>query len=580
MKQIKLLIFLIVFTGIVATVALYYSWYTKKDHIEELTYIPDTYWLQLQQIPAVNSSMYDCVVDEAGIAHIVWAVQCKKGSGMEIRHLALNKDGEVRSPATILQTNPRIADLVIELAAGRLKVYWIGQGSGERLNLYESTASLEGRALGLRTLLTNEFLQAADLNMAKAPDGGRLLLWTDQQEWTAKRDEVRYLKALVLKADGKVGRVQQVVVAGGSASLPKLALDQRGGYHLVWCERVYQDSVKMYYQHLQADGTAEGRACLIDQGKISAISTLVAEGRFWVAWAKEKNEFYRVADILGTVLELNNPGGPHKIVKLTRDGANYSPALGLDEAKNIRLLYIKNKNNYKNIVHQTYQGDFTHEIGIAQWMSPESYPAEKVEVYRDPAGHLHVACLEIGDHTTYSLHYTNSVARRTVTPLQIIGFNAHNYKRSLVFNTIYTLVAPFFDLVIFANFFALFMSIVFTSLLYGMIYRMVMMKRLGAILERYYVALVVLGLVQMGTFFGILTVYEFIWPLELAWQHFWFVFGLPWLGALILSRVMKLRETEIMNATFTLIPWDYWLWLILMILNMPSMNYIIPPALA
>lgn len=581
MKQVKLLIFLIFFTIVAVGATLFYSWYVKKDHLATLGYIPDTYWLPPQKVEAVNSYIYDSALDEQGIFHIVWGVKSNTGDAMELKHIALDKNGKPLAPEHTLLTNPKIEGIVLGIHGGKLNISWIGQGKTEKLDLYQLTASFTGQVVEQKTIIANEFIRPQDLSVVTAPNGSTLALWGDQSEWTAKEDEARVIKTVSINPAGQVGRVQQVASGKEGAVLPRLIVDDVGRYHLVWCQRVYKEILGMYYQRLNINGEPEGAAYLLDKGYIQSLTMIVRGERLYLAWAMEKDKFYRVADIYGMVLDVQNPASPHQSIKLSKDGSNYSPVLAFDEEKHLRLVYIKNKIDYKGMVHQKYEGDFTRAIAAPQWIYPEAFPAAKLSVKSDALGHLHVACLELADHTKYSIQYTNSVVRQTITPMQIVGLNSKNYKRSLLFNTVYILGAPVLDLIIFANFFGMLILMGLASFLYGMVYQIAAKRklRLGNIMERYYVALLFLGAVEMGSFFGIMHILGFKWPLMLAQQNFVLVFGLPWLGILLLSRVMKLKDTEIMNASFTLIPWGYWFWVILMILNMPALNYAIPPVL-
>lgn len=581
MKQVKLLFFLIFFTIVAVGSTFFYSWYIKKDHLATLGYIPDTYWLPPQQLTAVNSYIYDCALDQQGNFHIVWGVKGSTNENMVMKHIALDKNGQPLAQENILLSNPKIESIVLKINDGKLNIFWIGQGSTEKRDLYQLTASFTGQVLVQATLMTNEFIRPRDFSVATAPNGTLMMLWSDQNAWTTKSNEARYLKTLLVTPEGKVGRVQQLTSGAGVASLPRLIVDEVGQYHLVWCQRVYKDTLGMYYQRLSAAGVPEGAAYLLDKGYIQDLTMIARGERLYLAWAVEKDKFYRVANIFGTVLDVRNPASRHQTIQLTRDGSNYSPALAFDEENHLRLVYIKNKVDYKGMVHQSYAEDFSQALASPQWIYPEAFPASKLNVYSDANKHLHVACLELADHTTYSIHYTNSVVRQTITPMQIVGFNTKNYQRSLLFNLVYVLGAPLLDLLIFANFFGMLIFMGVASFFYGMIYQMAAKRRwkLGNIMEQYYVALPVLGAVEMASFFGIMHVLGFKWPLMLAEQHFLLVFGIPWLGVLLLGWVMKLKDTEIMNASFTLIPWSYWFWVILMILNMPAMNYAIPPLL-
>ena len=509
---------------------------------------------------------------------MVWA-QGNAEQSTDIKYAAIDQDGKVLLAPRVLLSEVNIQDVTMSVRANQIDVFWAARGEGERLDMRQVTMDTRGQILQRRTVSANSLIEVSDLQVEEAPNGGQVLVWTDHE------GEYTYVKTLGINASGKVGAIQRVTSGQISSTNPRLYMDSHGQFHLAWCKVLSRDIYELLYQPIQNDGTVVQPARLIDKGRVKGLTLVERDGRMYFAWDKNNAEVPELRDIYGTVLDLKKVVGELKVLQLSStDSSNSAPVLAFDAQNRLHMLSIKLKDEYRALVDQSYVGSFAQVYKKPSWVYPEPSPAAtEINLLTDQKNNLYLACMAVDYHKKNSyLHYANTAKPNVVNAWQIMGFNVREFKQNLLFNLTYILSSPLLFLLVFAIFFTTFGSIVFTTFLYSGLKRILRKsEQISKYLNNFYVSLGVIGGVQIFVVIGLLVFIGFEWPLDIIRHHFIYVFGLTSLATVMYSVVNRLhvKYDEPLFVAMLLIAWDYWLWIVIMTLNLPNINFIIPPVI-
>lgn len=83
------------------------------------------------------------------------------------------------------------------------------------------------------------------------------------------------------------------------------------------------------------------------------------------------------------------------------------------------------------------------------------------------------------------------------------------------------------------------------------------------------------------TFVGYLVLDEYTgwFAVDLLFEHFWFVTGVPLAVVFLFIAINKMRKKELLYAAFMASIWVYWVTLILWVMNLQAVNFNLPPVL-
>ena len=592
----KKVITFVIWTVLLLILTGYYMWLNNKDHVETLMYIPDPDWSKISEVNGVNTHIYDCAIDEKGLLNVIWVGKKRIDGEAQIQHLTIDQNGQaLTTPQTIISA-PYILNVALGVVNGELHVFYTGQDTWEKVNLLSATLSSTGKILKQQQLYSSTCSEFCDLDMMQTSDGTGLLAWVERVEGHYS------LKTLTINSEGVPGSLQSLISGNSPYSHPRILLDHQENWHLAWFQEISTEKYNLCYQQLGSTGAATVPVCIVDTGYIHSVNMTERDGILYLVWDKKTNTLAQSRDIFGTTINLQDLApetidvtaptenivlAPVKsinpIIQLTPpNSSNCAPALGFDKEKRLHLVYVKLKRDFRAIVDQAYSMNFTTQVQKTHWIYPEPCPsASEVTLLNDTQGNLYIACLGQDIQKNITFYYANSIKKEKVTPWQVIGINNRNYKESFFFNITYILSSPLINLLAFTIFFCTFALILFTSFLYSGIRSLLKKTKLTVILNNFYVSLAVIGIVQIFPLLKILGAIQLVWPLQIVQSHFWYIIGLASIATVSYSLVNRIhfKYNELLFASMLLIVWDYWIWVIIMTLNTPNINYIIPPML-
>ncbi len=163
--------------------------------------------------------------------------------------------------------------------------------------------------------------------------------------------------------------------------------------------------------------------------------------------------------------------------------------------------------------------------------------------------------------------------------------NNTDYLDSSIKSLWYVFFSTLFYMPLFFVFFINLFFIVCVSFLYVKIVENVekISLKLGSILLNLYIASFLISALYLyilhclGIDSYLIVVENRYWPLQHLQNHSIFILGIAYVFSMIYIAVTKLNKTELMNATFMVFMWLYWITLVNLVLNLPLMNFIDVP---
>jgi hypothetical protein len=285
--------------------------------------------------------------------------------------------------------------------------------------------------------------------------------------------------------------------------------------------------------------------------------------------------------IVGTVLDLDANQPNATITKISEPYTiNFAPTLAFDASGQIHVVYGKRKDDHNGIVHKVYTDDFSQVIKKAHWLFSQPQAAIDIRLMKDAQQNLYLSWFEAYLPKERRLQYMNSNQKYRITPLQITGVAPQRTLLSIFTSIAFISALPIIDYKIFCVVFVNFEVLVLILLLYYAIHRLLLFTKWNRITEMLYIPMVILmvvGLLFLLFCLGVVEEDFFKWPLELITEHGLFIVGLSTVALFIFSEFNRFREQEIMYSLFLAYLWIFWIWVILMTMYLPHLNYILPP---
>lgn len=565
----KFLTFILFTMGLLALTG-FYLWFNLHRDVEAITYVPHTEWSAPQVVPSVNSSIYDAKADDQGQLHVVW-VETTNDNDTRICYTVMSPTGQPLFPAKTLLTNSDVQALALDLSQEQVHLFWVGMGRSEMSDLFWSEFDANGQLIQQKTLLTNHYVAAEDLTIVHGANGARLLAWTDVT-WTGQR-----LQTLHVSSNGTV-HTTTITAPNETAHTPRLVVDDQHQYHLVWRKETNRDWYELIYQPLTATGAPIGSLRVMDQGEIGLAAITVRGGQVYLAWEKANPDFAQSKLIYGAIVDTNRPLEPVTPTLLSKtDSSNYAPNLGWDEHNHLRLVYAKWKDDYKSLVSQSYERDFTQIVSNTRWMYPQFIQITSVKVATDPGHRLYVTCLETQSDNQTVLHYINSFQTEHITPWQIIGLNSRDYMASLRKDLVFIIFGPGLNMFVFTFYFISVVCIIITSFIMAFLRNRFYFTKWAKLSEHFYLNFAVLCITQIFLIWAFLQLLQYEMPMELMKHHFWWIYGVSTAATIVYSLVNRVHKTEVMYASILCFAWLYWVWVIQLTLNIANLNFVVPP---
>lgn len=230
----------------------FYVWVLYHDNVSAIPYLQNKDWAAPVTIPTMNSLIYDSAVGEEGTLYTVWARRNPEKGVIDICFTAMNPQGELVIGPRALLSHANVLAVDILLRQDRFTLSWIKQEEPYVTELVQCDFTLEGAQQGTERPLTRTTDKVSDLDVVAAPGGGGILIWTEQS------GDLRQIRTARLDPFGRIGEVNQISGGEDSLSTPRLAIDSRGQYHLVWFRNLSDDNRDLYYGTLDRDGRPEG----------------------------------------------------------------------------------------------------------------------------------------------------------------------------------------------------------------------------------------------------------------------------------------------------------------------------------
>lgn len=308
---------------------------------------------------------------------------------------------------------------------------------------------------------------------------------------------------------------------------------------------------------------------------------ILAHGRLlYFAWDKANPDHFGLWNILGRTLDLEKPDTAVAARQLSKtDSSNFAPALAVDADERVHLAAGKLKNGYTTLAHAVFSADLQKELQSVRWVCPELHAVGEVKFMLDGSGQLHLAWFDSPTNKQYSYHYTNRINKPNITPLQFAGVKVTNQRSSFLMSFVYIIAGPLIDMrVLIYILTGLFAGALMLFPYLGTIESLIC-TRVDTILNKYGVAMVFFLLFEFGVAYSLLTYATYGRYSDLLRQHGLFLYIAPLIACLLYSRVTGMRKTEAMYGLFLSYLWVFWFWVIMLTLNLPYMNFIVPPVI-
>lgn len=569
LSMVVLTVLIIVITGV-------YVLFTRTGDREALTYLPNPDWSLSQNIAKASTEMYDCTVDEKGVYHAVWVDEDGEQQEYNIQYAHVEPTGIKTQPLRIL-THEYIQDIQLDLEGDHLRVFWIGRGSGDLLDLFLSEFDRKGVLVDQRVIITNEFFKTRDLDIAQLSNGNYLAVWTDRVNSTLQ------VKSLAIDLKASERKAVQLTDQTGHSQSPRLLADGND-CHLVWSTLITETNAELFYSKLSTDAHLNQRPLRIDQGIINAPTLILQDQKLYLVWEKLlSEETGQCIHIVGTVLDLESSNPTITVTQLSEPNTlNFAPSLILDTSNQLHLVYGKSKDGHNSLVHKVYSADLSQVIKKANWIISQPQAVIGTYLMKDAKQNLYLSWVEAFSQQEKYIHYANSIQKYKNSPLQVIGITARHPLVNVFASIGYITALVFIDIRVLIVIFITYEVLVVILLLYYAIHRLLLFTKWNRFTEKLYVPTIIIMVVAL--LFLLLCLHAvkndfFKWPLEMIKEHGTFVIGLSTLFLLIYSEFNRFRQKEIMYSLFLVYLWVFWVWVILITMLLPHLNYVIPPAI-
>lgn len=560
---------------------------TNQGKIATLEYLPDGDWSKSSPILSeFKPIFYDMTIDQTGKLHITYVEYNHRKMVGEMRYLAVDDSGKVVQRSPIVVSNKMLSQLTLEVFDDLLYVFWVGQGSGEKLDLYCTRLDLLGNIIETTTVLSNDFASVQELVSTVSSNGDFFFAWIEQE------GERRQVKSFYLRENFVVEKQPQLVNSNYCLKLI-LESDNSEEYHLTWVEKKSTAKNKLshelYYQNFNSDGDKKSEALFIDRISPAPVGLAVDQGSVYLTWNKvvpivvsadssNIEKLYPNYIIFGTVIDPTNSEQEIKTKRLTKHrGPSINQSIVVDTIGQVHLVYIDTFYNEMGFTHQIYSPGLEKESKQPTRLYPDHriYPQldlskdiDQTFLFQDPDAGIHLCWLD-SNLETFSLNYANTVKPVGWIPLQFVGINRHHLGINLIMSLGYVLFFPFINILFFTHIFALaILTVILAVLLLNVKYQ----GKLYRLLKNPYCGTILICLIHQLVYRGLGLSQYLFWPIPPNSSQMWFVYLLVTVATIIFIWINRQKQGAFYTGMYVFY-WLYWLNMSNLIFFLPQINF-------
>lgn len=578
-----------IFTVALMLITGVFIYITRFEEAATMSHVPDPDWSRPRVVtPSLNTiNAKKFAVDAGGRGYVFWGVLNSDGERPELQYQIVGSNGKVVQKPQRILNGIGSWEFAVTIQQERIHLFWMGQGTGEKLDLHYSQFDLQGTLLEDQIVKDNLFLGPNDLQVAGAPNGQFMLTWLDQED---KRVQGAHnLQTLLIKADGTAsGNPYEVASFDNDNYLPNIVADAKGRFHLAWIQELRGKSKlfttrEIYYQGFDSEGVAIAKPQFIDETAPDRVGIAVKDDTVYLAWNKvvyvTQKQRKQAADtifdnfvIFGGALDVNHPETLLQSKRLTPEiGPFFDQNLIIDAQGQIQMVFVAQYRNFIALTHSIY------DENLEMIKQPKRvYPEQRLDnlgvtasIFPDTEKGIHVFWEDGSSHGKMFYYYANTKQHRQVSPLQVIGLNTNNLIISSVVSLGYTFIMPFINVIFNLIFFAVF----FVALCWRGVAEA--LKRLGIhwALENPYVGPTI-------TVIGLLTIYSKVgmWPAFFTSHN---PTGLDTAFLMITATVAcalylwinRTKEGTLTVCIATATLWAFWVNMMSQVFTLPGWNY-------
>lgn len=560
---------------------------TNQSKIATLEYLPDGDWSKSFPILSkFKPIFYDMTIDQTGKLHITYVEYNHRKKVGEMRYLAVDDSGKVVQRSPIIVSNKMLSQLTLEVFDDLLYVFWVGQGSGEKLDLYCTRLDLWGNIIETTTVLSNDFASVQELVSTVSSNGDFFFAWIEQE------GERRQVKSFYLRENFVVEKQPQLVNRNYCLKLI-LESDNSEEYHLSWVEKKSTAKNKLshelYYQNFNSDGDKKSEALYIDRISPAPVGLAVDQGSVYLTWNKvvpivvsadssNIEKLYPNYIIFGTVIDPTNSEQGIKTKRLTKHrGPSINQSIVVDTIGQVHLVYIDTFYNEMGFTHQIYSPGLEKESKQPTRLYPDHriYPQldlskdiDQTFLFQNPDAGIHLCWLD-SNLETFSLNYANTVKPEGWIPLQFVGINRHHLGINLIMSLGYVLFFPFVNIFFFTHIFAL---AILTAILAFVLLNVKYQGKLHRLLKNPYCGTILICLIHQLFYRGLGLSQYLFWLVPPNGNQMWFVYLLVTIATLIFIGINRQKDGAFYSGMYVFY-WLYWLNMSNLIFFLPQINF-------